>query len=163
MRRRTALALAGAATVAVGRAHAQGRRTGALVGVLSPLSQETAALNIAALRKGLAELGYVEGRNLTLVLRYMEGRIERVPQLAAELGPQGITANAIRAGVTDTPALQKIPRHDQIIAEARRRNPSGRMTTTEDVARAIVVLSHPDTYWITGNVIGVDGGEDIVG
>jgi enoyl-[acyl-carrier protein] reductase III len=86
-----------------------------------------------------------------------------IRQLAAELGPQGITANAIRAGVTDTPALQKIPRHDQIIAEARRRNPSGRMTTTEDVARAIVVLSHPDTYWITGNVIGVDGGEDIVG
>jgi len=86
-----------------------------------------------------------------------------IRQLAAELGPQGITANAVRAGVTDTPALQKIPRHDQIIAEARRRNPSGRMTTTEDVARAIVVLSHPDTYWITGNVIGVDGGEDIVG
>src|SRR3989440_1295885 len=86
-----------------------------------------------------------------------------IRQLASELAPQGITANAIRAGVTDTPALQKIPRHDAIIAEARRRNPSGRMTTPDDVARAIVVLSHPDTYWITGNVIGVDGGEDIVG
>src|SRR6185503_3030192 len=86
-----------------------------------------------------------------------------IRQLASELAPRGITANAIRAGVTDTPALQKIPGHDQILAEARRRNPSGRLTTTEDVARAIVVLSHPDTYWITGNVIGVDGGEDIVG
>ncbi len=86
-----------------------------------------------------------------------------IRQLASELAPQGITANAIRAGVTDTPALQKIPKHESIIAEAKRRNPSGRMTTTDDVARAIVVLSHPDTYWITGNVIGVDGGEDIVG
>ena len=86
-----------------------------------------------------------------------------IRQLASELAPQGITANAIRAGVTDTPALQKIPRHEQIIADARRRNPSGRMTTPDDVARAIVALSHPDTYWITGNVIGVDGGEDIVG
>ena len=65
--------------------------------------------------------------------------------------------------MTDTPALQKIPGHDAIIEQARRRNPSGRMTTPEDVARAIVVLSHPDAYWITGNVIGVDGGEDIVG
>jgi NAD(P)-dependent dehydrogenase (short-subunit alcohol dehydrogenase family) len=37
------------------------------------------------------------------------------------------------------------------------------MTTTDDVARAIVVLSHPDAYWITGNVLGVDGGEDVVG
>ena len=86
-----------------------------------------------------------------------------IRQLAAELAPRGITANAIRAGVTNTPALQKIPGHEAIIEQAKRRNPGGRMTTPEDVARAIVVLAHPDTYWITGNVIGVDGGEDIVG
>ena len=45
-----------------------------------------------------------------------------IRQLAAELAPRGITANAIRAGVTDTPALQKIPgqRRDQA---GRRREP----------------------------------------
>jgi enoyl-[acyl-carrier-protein] reductase (NADH) len=86
-----------------------------------------------------------------------------IRQLASELAPRGITANSIRAGVTNTPALQKIPGHDAILEMAQRRNPSGRLTTPEDVARAIVVLSHPDTYWITGNVIGVDGGEEIVG
>ncbi len=86
-----------------------------------------------------------------------------IRQLAVELAPRGISANAIRAGVTATPAAQKIPGYQTIAADARRRNPSGRMTTPEDVARAIVVLSHPDTYWITGNVIGVDGGEDIIG
>jgi NAD(P)-dependent dehydrogenase (short-subunit alcohol dehydrogenase family) len=86
-----------------------------------------------------------------------------VRQLAAELAPRGITANAIRAGVTATPAAQKIPGYERIAAEARRRNPHGRMTTPEDVARAIVVLAHPDTAWMTGNVLGVDGGEDIVG
>ena len=86
-----------------------------------------------------------------------------VRQLAAELAPLGITANAIRAGVTATPAAQKIPGYESIAAEARRRNPQGRMTTPADVARAIAVLAHPDTYWMTGNVIGVDGGEDIVG
>lgn len=86
-----------------------------------------------------------------------------IRQLAAELAPLGITANSIRAGVTDTPALQKIPGSQAIKDGAIRRNPSGRLTTTEDVARAIVVLSHPDTYWMTGNVIGVDGGEEIVG
>lgn len=86
-----------------------------------------------------------------------------IRQLAAELASSGITANAIRAGVTDTPALQKIPGHEKLIEHARTRNPAGRMTTPTDVARAIVVLAHPDTYWITGNVIGVDGGEDIVG
>ena len=86
-----------------------------------------------------------------------------IRQLAAELGPRGITANSIRAGVTNTPALQKIPGNDQLMAQAMRRNPGGRLTTPEDVAKAIVVLSHPDTYWITGNVIGVDGGEEIIG
>ena len=86
-----------------------------------------------------------------------------VRQLAVELAPRGITVNAIRAGVTATPAAQKIPGYDRLAADALRRNPSGRMTTPEDVARAVVVLSHPDTAWITGNVIGVDGGEDIVG
>jgi enoyl-[acyl-carrier protein] reductase III len=86
-----------------------------------------------------------------------------VRQLAVELAPRGVTVNAIRAGVTATPAAQKIPGYASLEDDARRRNPSGRLTTPEDVARAIVALSHDDTAWITGNVIGVDGGEDIVG
>ena len=85
-----------------------------------------------------------------------------VRQLAVELAPRGITVNAIRAGVTATPAAQKIPAYDRLEADARARNPSGRMTTPADVACAVTVLAHPDTHWITGNVIGVDGGEGIV-
>ena len=86
-----------------------------------------------------------------------------IRQLAVELAPRRITANAIRAGVTATPAAQKIPGFDSLEETARRRNPSGRLTTPDDVARAIVALSHDATAWITGNVIGVDGGEDVVG
>jgi len=86
-----------------------------------------------------------------------------IRQLAAELAPRGITANSIRAGVTATPAAQAIPNYEEFSRDAARRNPHRRLTTTEDVARAIVALCHPDTYWITGNVIGVDGGEDIAG
>ncbi len=86
-----------------------------------------------------------------------------VRQLAMELGPRGITVNAVRAGVTDTPALQKIPGADRIKATALARNPGGRLTTPADVGRAIVAFSHSATAWMTGNVLGVDGGEDIVG
>lgn len=86
-----------------------------------------------------------------------------IRQLALELAPMGITANAIQAGVTDTPALRKIPGNEEMIKIAQERNPSGRITTPADVAAAIAVLSQPGTYWITGNVIRVDGGEDIVG
>ena len=46
---------------------------------------------------------------------------------------------------------------------ARMRNPNRRLTTPEDVARSIAVLCHPATYWMTGNTIHVDGGENIVG
>jgi enoyl-[acyl-carrier protein] reductase III len=86
-----------------------------------------------------------------------------IRQLAMELAPKGITANAIRAGVTDTPALRKIPGSDRLLSGALARNPYGRLTTPQDVAAAIGVLAQPGTYWITGNTIGVDGGEDIVG
>jgi NAD(P)-dependent dehydrogenase (short-subunit alcohol dehydrogenase family) len=84
-----------------------------------------------------------------------------VRQLALELGPAGVAVNAIRAGVTDTPASRKIPVAELLFQEARRRNPGGRLTLPEDVAGAIVALSLPGAGWISGNVIGVDGGEDV--
>jgi NAD(P)-dependent dehydrogenase (short-subunit alcohol dehydrogenase family) len=84
-------------------------------------------------------------------------------QLALELAPLGITCNAIRAGVTDTPALRKIPGHDRMIEIAREINPHGRLTTPADIGRCLVALSRPETAWMTGNVLRVDGGEDVVG
>jgi len=84
-------------------------------------------------------------------------------QLAYELGPMGITVNALRGGVTDTPALRKIPGNDLLLDTAAAKNPSGRLTTPEDVADAVVALCSPRSRWITGNVINVDGGEEVVG
>ena len=86
-----------------------------------------------------------------------------IRQLALELAPAGITANAILAGVTDTPALRLIPGHEKLMEIARLRNPNKRLTTPEDVGRCIAALCHPATYWMTGNTIHVDGGENIVG
>jgi len=83
-------------------------------------------------------------------------------QLAVELAPMEIRVNALRGGVTDTPALRKIPGHERLIAGALERNPSGRLTRPEDVAGAIVALSRPEAHWITGNVINVDGGEEVI-
>jgi enoyl-[acyl-carrier protein] reductase III len=86
-----------------------------------------------------------------------------IRQIAFELAPKGVTANSIRAGVTDTPASRKIPGAAEMFDQVRLRNPAGRMTTPEDVARLIAVLSLPGSQWVSGNVIGVDGGEELTG
>jgi NAD(P)-dependent dehydrogenase (short-subunit alcohol dehydrogenase family) len=84
-----------------------------------------------------------------------------IRQLAYEMAPLGVTANAIRAGVTDTPALRRIPEGLALLEIAKTRNPSGRATQPEDIAKAIAALADERLYWMTGNVIGVDGGEEI--
>lgn len=84
-----------------------------------------------------------------------------IRQIAVELAPLHITANGILAGITDTPAGRKIPHFDQMLEYARRQNPHKRNTVPEDVARVIALLVEEDAYWITGNIINVDGGENI--
>lgn len=55
------------------------------IGVLETLPPATNVANLAAFRKGLRDLGYVEGRNLIIEYRSADGRAERFPDLAAEL------------------------------------------------------------------------------
>ena len=85
-----------------------------------------------------------------------------IRQLTHDLGPYGITCNAIMAGVTDTAALRKIPGALMMLKVAQAKSPAMRNTTPEDVAKAIALLCHDDAHFISGNVIGVDGGEDVV-
>ncbi len=85
-----------------------------------------------------------------------------VRQLAVELGPREIAVNAICAGVTRTPAAEKIPGSEAMMERARARHPRGRLTTPEDVAGVLVALATPECAWLTGNVIQVDGGEGLV-
>ncbi|MEM6961571.1 MAG: SDR family oxidoreductase [Myxococcota bacterium] len=86
-----------------------------------------------------------------------------VRQLAVELAPKTITVNAICAGVTDTPALRKIPDAEAMIATALRKNPNDRLTTPADVADSLLALAQPCTHWLTGNTLYVDGGEIVGG
>lgn len=85
-----------------------------------------------------------------------------IRQIAIELAPWKITANAIMAGLTDTPASQKIPGFEKMLNFARHHNPFTRNTVPEDVARAISLLVDEKFYWITGQVLRVDGGESIL-
>ena len=85
-----------------------------------------------------------------------------IRQLMMEMGGFGITANAIMAGVTDTPALRKIPAAEKLVSTARAKNPRFRLTVPEDIAKAIVLITHEYGDFIGGQVVAVDGGEEVV-
>ena len=79
--------------------------------------------------------------------------------MAVEYSKFGINTNLIQAGITDTFSLRKIPGHDKLIEMAATRNPYGRITQPDDVAKVIYLLCTADAAWINGSVIHVDGGE----
>lgn len=83
--------------------------------------------------------------------------------IAVEFAPYGMRCNIIQAGITYTPAQDAIPGSAHMRAQALSRNPFGRLTTPEDVAKVIALLATDDAGWINGEVIRVDGGEHISG
>lgn len=84
-----------------------------------------------------------------------------VRSIAVEFAQYGIRANAIQAGVTDTPALRLIPGSDAMKSNALSRNPFGRLTRPEDVANFIALLCTDEASWVNGALLCVDGGECI--
>ena len=83
--------------------------------------------------------------------------------IAAEYAPHGIRSNVVQAGVTDSAALRLIPGSEHLKASASLRNPFGRLTTAEEVADVIFLLSTVEARWINGTIVRVDGGEHIAG
>jgi len=84
-------------------------------------------------------------------------------QLSIELAPHGIAVNALQAGVTDTKALRKIPGSEEMLKKAKSSNPHKRVTQTSDIGDFISILAEYNSSWLTGNIIRLDGGEDITG
>jgi putative ABC transport system substrate-binding protein len=81
------------------------------IGVLSPGSDMPNAM-IAGLREGLKEAGYVEGRNVQVEYRWAEGRLERLPALAAELvalRPDVIVSVVTPASLAAQAATTEVP------------------------------------------------------
>ena len=66
-------------------AEAQQPRKIARIGVLEARGPSDRPQVLAALREGLRDLGYIEGKNIVLEYRYAEGNNQRLPELAADL------------------------------------------------------------------------------
>jgi 3-oxoacyl-[acyl-carrier protein] reductase len=76
--------------------------------------------------------------------------------LAKEVGPRGITVNAVAPGYIPTDLTSELPK--ELVDEAVRLTPLGRLGTVDDVAGAVTFLASEDARFITGQVIRVDGG-----
>lgn len=84
-----------------------------------------------------------------------------VRSMALEFAPIGIKVNCVQAGVVDTRSLRMIPNYELLKKQAVKRNPNQRLTTADDVADVVYLLTTDEARWITGTVIKVDGGESL--
>jgi putative ABC transport system substrate-binding protein len=132
-RRKLLVALGGSALLAPFGSFAQQARKSVVVGVLRYGDQPSGQLYVTAFKQGLQELGYIEGRNLALELRYAEGKAERLAVLAEEL--VRLNVDVILTG--DTPSTLAAQRATRVI-------PIVIGSATDPVGSGLVAsLAHP--------------------
>jgi putative ABC transport system substrate-binding protein len=116
-RRELLLALGAGALAWAGTARAQSPPTARRIGLLSGFSPSVYAPSYQAFRLGLRDLGWVEGKSISIEYRYAEGRHDRLPGLAADLVRLKVDVIVTEA-TSDSLAAQKATRAIPIVMEA---------------------------------------------
>ena len=88
-----------------------------------------------------------------------KGAIEGLTlSLAAELANNKIRVNCVAPSLTDTPLAKNLLSSDEKKEASNKRHPIGRFGTSADIANITTFLISDESSWITGQVLGVDGG-----
>jgi 3-oxoacyl-[acyl-carrier protein] reductase len=101
----------------------------------------------------------VAGMSFHSSVSVAKGAIEGLTRsLAAELAASNIRVNAIAPSLTDTPLAGSLLSNEEKKESAGKRHPLGRVGTPADIAAMVMLLLSQNGSWITGQVIGIDGG-----
>jgi enoyl-[acyl-carrier protein] reductase III len=87
---------------------------------------------------------------------------DMVRYMAVELAEKDIRVNCVSGGLVDTDALKAFPTYTQMVEEGLKHTPLKRLGKPEDLATVVRFLCTPDSDWITGQTIVVDGGLSLI-
>jgi NAD(P)-dependent dehydrogenase (short-subunit alcohol dehydrogenase family) len=88
--------------------------------------------------------------------------VEMLVKVAAdELGPLGIRCNAVRPGLVPTEMADPLVQDDVVIADYLDQMPLARLGRVDDIAEAVRYLVGPESSWVTGQCLSVDGGHTL--
>ena len=105
--------------------------------------------------------GHMTHRNLGAYSVAKAGVEMLVRNAADELGRYGIRVNGVRPGLVPTDMAAGLSETDAIREDYLAQMPLGRLGTTEDIGAAVRFLAGPESSWITGQLLGVDGGHSL--
>lgn len=111
--------------------------------------------SIVLLSSAAARLGFA---NHEAIAAAKAGVIGLTLSAAATYGPRRIRVNCVAPGLTRTPLTARITGSEIGLKASQAMNVLGRIGEPDDAASAIAWLLHPSSNWVTGQVIGVDGG-----
>jgi NAD(P)-dependent dehydrogenase (short-subunit alcohol dehydrogenase family) len=88
--------------------------------------------------------------------------VDQLVRIAAdELGPAGVRVNAVRPGLTDTDSTARMVADPDLAGRFLEQVPLGRLGEPDDIAAAIRYLAGPESSWVTGQILTVDGGNTL--
>lgn len=111
---------------------------------------------------GISSLGSIRYLENYTTVGVSKAAVESLTRyLAVELAPMGIAVNAVSGGAIDTDALKHFPNRDELLEDARRNTPAGKMVELDDMVKAVMFLASDDANMIRGQTIIVDGGRSL--